>query len=621
MDLKSTPYLNIPLAQPSVEIVKDDSGVIYFRSKEKLSEHPYRVSARLKKWAKETPDATFLGQRDENGEWKRLTFGEAYSKAQAIGQFLLDEGVSEEKPLVILSSNSIEQGLVILAALLVGKPFSPISPAYSTKSKDFAKLKHCLGLLTPGLIFVQDGKDFEVVLNAVAGNTPVLTGQNPLIGQDTLEKVVHTTVTPQVEESYQNIKPETVAKILFTSGSTGLPKGVINTHNNITTNNAQTAQTFPFMDNGGFHLIDWLPWNHTFGGNNNFGMALYTGGSLHIDGGSPTPRGIQATINNLKEISPTIYYNVPKGFEELIPYLKQDKELCKTFFSRLKMFFYAGASMPQRIWDDLEQLSYDTTGYRLFIGTGLGMTEASPSAMFNTKLNSAPGQLGVPVSELEVKLVPDDDKYEARFKGQNITPGYWRNPEATSKAFDEEGFYKTGDALKIIDESDPSKGMVFNGRIAENFKLVSGTWVSVGLLRAKMIKAGDGLIVDAVITGHDKNYLGAIVIPELNYCRKIAGLSNTATAYEIAHHPVVIEKLQNILDKLGAESTGSSTCIRKAILADFELSIDNGEITDKGSINQRSILKCRSEKVDMIYSEEPSEEVLIYKRKSYATAK
>ncbi len=614
MNLKETSFLDIPILQP--EIIKEETaeGIIYFRSKETLSQHPTRVSDRLVKWAKNTPENTFLGQRNKQGEWRRLNYRDALTKAKAIGQYLINKGASAERPLVILSTNSIEQGIVILAALYAGIPFSPISPAYSTKSTDFAKLKHCVSLLTPGLIFVQNGLAFAKPLAAVSDAVPVLVVDEPLEGQDSFEAALQTTITNGVLEAHQNITPDTVAKVLFTSGSTGLPKGVINTHGNITTNNQQTVETFPFMDNGGFHLIDWLPWNHTFGGNNNFGMALYCGGSLHIDNGNPTPKGIPETIRNLREIAPTIYYNVPKGFEELLPYLKEDKELCQFFFSRLKMFFYAGASMPQHVWDDLEQLAFDTIGKRVFIGTGLGMTEASPSAMFNTKFGTTPGMLGVPVPELEVKLVPDEDKMEARFRGKNLTPGYWRNKEATRKAFDEEGFYKTGDAVRIIDEGDPAKGMVFNGRIAENFKLISGTWVSVGILRAKLIAAGDGLIQDVVITGHDRTYLGAIVILEQNYCRILADLPESATIEEIARHVKVIETLQVVINELGANSTGSSTCIRKAIVMDAELSIDKGEVTDKGSINQRAILRCRPQVVAKLYDDQPSEEIIIYQK-------
>ncbi len=614
MELKSTPILEISILEPRVTMTPGDDGVIYIKSQDKLDPYPKRLTDRLVNWAYEIPTHTFLGQREENGDWRRLTYGAAFAKAQAIGQYLLQKEVSKECPVVMMSSNSIEYAIMKLACMHVGIPFSPISPAYATKSKDYGKLKHCINLLTPGLIFVEDGVAFEKPMKETAEGVSILAVHNVLEDQDDFNDAVNTTVTKEVENAFAKITGDTIAKILFTSGSTGMPKGVINTHGNMLHNAQQTVQTFPFMANGGFHIISWLPWNHTFGGNSDFGLTLFNGGSLHIDDGNPTPKGIAKTIRNLREVAPTIFYNVPKGFEEILPYLKEDKELSKHVFSRLKMFFYAGASMPQHVWDGLEQLAYDTIGKRLFIATGLGMTEASPSALFNTEFNSVPGRLGVPVPELEVKLVPDEDKMEARFRGKNLTPGYWRNPEATAKAFDEEGYYKTGDAVKIIDPNDISKGMLFNGRIAENFKLVSGTWVNVGVVKAGLIKQGDGLIVDAVITGHDKTYISAIVIPELNFCRKLADLPASASIKDIVQHPSVKNALQKVINELGAKSTGSSTCIRKAIYADFELSGDKGEVTDKGSVNQRAILRNRKEVAELLYQEQVSKEVILYER-------
>ena len=386
---------------------------------------------------------------------------------------------------------------------------------------------------------------------------------------------------------------------MFTSGSTGLPKGVINTHHNITTNWQQIVQVFPTMQ-AGFTLIDWLPWNHTFGSNHNLGLTLFNGGSLYIDSGNPTPKGILNTVQNLREIQPDFYFNVPKGFEELIPFLKNDDELRTKFFSNLKFMFYAGAGMPQHVWDAYEELSFQTTGKRLLMSTGLGCTEACPSAMFNTHFGSFAGMLGVPVHGLELKLLSNAGKLEVRFKGENIMPGYWRNPEATSKAFDEEGFYITGDALKFVEDTDPNKGMVFDGRIAEDFKLDTGTWVSVGTLRAKLIAAGNGFIQDVVITGHDKPYIGAIVFLEAGYLKEKMNIKNK-TAFEISENKEVNKLLDEIINNSKNNSTGSSTVIKKAIVAPFELSTENGEITDKGSINQRAILAHRAAIVERLY--------------------
>ena len=601
MNLKQTPFLEIPVIKTDIRKTHNADGSIVLKSTIPLENRPHRMTERLVHWATETPDKVFIGQKDANGNWQTLTFRETYEKVKSIAQYLLKTDVSPEKPVVILSENTIEHGLMALAALHIGVPYSVLAPAYSLRSTDYAKLRHAINLLTPGLIFVQNGAAYQKAIAAVAPDIEVVTVNDPLSKFTLFDDILKTQPTEAVDTAFDNIQPDTIAKILFTSGSTGLPKGVINTHGNVTTNWQQITQTFPFMENGGLTFIDWLPWNHTFGGNHNFGLTLFNGGSLYIDEGNPTPRGIEKTIENLRNIAPTMYGNVPKGFEDLIPYFKRDKALRETFFSNLKLLFYAGAGMPQHVWDALEQLAYETTGKRILISTGLGMTEASPSCMFNVDFGSFAGMLGTPVPGLEMKLLPNCGKLEVRFRAPNITPGYWRNPEATAKAFDTEGYYCTGDALKFVDENDANKGMIFDGRIAEDFKLDTGTWVSVGVLKAKLIGAGKGLIQDAVITGHDRAFLGAIVFPELNYCRKLSGLDANASLSDIINTPSVLAALQTVLNEFAQQSTGSSTLIKRAVFADFTLSIDVGEITDKGSINQRMILVNHADVVEMIY--------------------
>ena len=596
-------YLEVPTIPIDIQKRVDENGVIYLKSNIPLESCPDRVTDSLRYWAQQTPDTVFLAQRGSDGEWLKMTYAGVWEKVQHLAQFLLECDVSEEKPIAILSGNGLEHGLLALAAMHVGIPYASISPAYSLKSDKYEKLTHCISILTPGLIFVDDTSIFQGALEATAQHIPVLAVTHGNATDLSFERALRTPVTDSVESRNQQVNAGTIAKILFTSGSTGLPKGVINTHGNLNTNWQQITQTFPFFKDGGLKLMDWLPWNHTFGGNHNFGLTLYNGGTLYIDEGNPTPQGIAKTVKNLRDLAPTVYFNVPKGFEELIPFLKRDEELRTLFFSRLKMFFYAGASMSQHVWNGLENLAVETTGKKILIASGLGMTEASPSAMFNTRYGSTSGVLGVPVPGLEVKLLPDGDKLEARFKGNNLTPGYWRNPEATVKAFDEEGFYKTGDALKFIDEKNPNAGMLFDGRIAEDFKLSSGTWVSVGVLRAKLIAQGDGVVRDAVITGHDRDYLGAILIPDVNRCKELISDAKVDTfgLPEIMKRQELKDFLQNFLNSLAKTATGSSTKVRRAVFADFELSIDKGEITDKGSINQRSFLKHRSDLVDKIY--------------------
>ncbi len=579
-----------------------------------LEAFPERLTERLLHWAVQTPDQPFIGRRSNDGNWQTISYGQTLHNVRALGQALIDRQLSSERTLAILSENSLEHAMLALAAVHIGVTYAPISPPYSLLSKDFGKLRHTLGLMTPGMIFVSDGKKYERALrfaHELFPDATLVVVQNPLanVPCEIYADLLATAATDSVEAAFDKVTPDTVAKVLFTSGSTNMPKGVMNTHRLWCANQQQILQTLAFMQDTPPVLVDWLPWNHTFGGNHNFGMMLFNGGTLYIDDGKPSPAGIATTVANLRDFAPTIYFNVPKGFAELIPHLRNDPGLCETFFSRLEMLFYAGASLPQPVWDGLEELSAETTGHRVPIITGLGMTESGPSAMF-TWPGGYSGLLGTPVAGMTVKLVPDDDKLEARYRAPSVTPGYWRQPDFSATCFDDEGFFRTGDAVKFVDEDDPDQGLVFDGRIAENFKLITGTWVTVGNLVLGILKQGAPLVQNAVITGHNQEYVGVILYLNGDECRRLAG-ETMGAAHE---HPVIREQVQQMLDTLLKQAGGSSTRIRRALIAEELPSIDVGEITDKGSLNQRVILRHRAAWVDALYTDPVPANVFVAQR-------
>jgi feruloyl-CoA synthase len=581
------------------KILRKD-GSILFKLNQPLEEFPEKITEKLVYWANKRPHKTFIARRNNFNEWENFSYLESLQRVKAIAQYLLNQNFSKDETIVILSENSIEHAFLALAALYIGIPYTPISPAYSLISKDFGKLKHCLELMTPKLVFAQNALRYSKALEFTKHLFPdvhVLTAENSN-GVD-LSEILETKPTSEVEAAHTKVNGEVIAKILFTSGSTGHPKGVINTQKMWCANLQQITQVFPFMKEEPPVFIDWLPWNHTFGGNHNFGLTLYNGGTLYLDEGKPTPKGIEITVQNLREISPTAYFNVPKGFEMFLPYLESESELKKKFFKNLNILFYAGASLAQPVWNRLEELALESIGEKIPIITGLGCTESGPSAMFASWGGSFSGLLGVPVAGMEVKLVPDGDKMEARYKAPNVTPGYWRNEEETAKAFDEEGFYRSGDAVKFFDENDPNKGLVFDGRIAEDFKLSSGTWVNVGVLKAKIISAGSPIVQDVVIAGLDKEYIGAILFLNGDACRSLIG--KELDDKEAFLHEEIYRFLGKMLEKFNANSTGSSTRIERIIIATDPPSIDLGEITDKGSLNQRAVLKHRAHLVEELF--------------------
>jgi feruloyl-CoA synthase len=609
----TAPLRPVRLGPSDVLVERKPDGTLYLRSPHPLEAYPDKLTLRLEHWAKAAPDRVFLAQRAADGAWRKLTYAETLSQVRSIAQALPERNLSQDKPIVILSGNDIEHALLALAAMMIGVPYAPISVPYSLMSSDFGKLKSIVEVLTPGLVYASDGKPFARAIDAaVPIGIEIVTAANPLGSRPTTSFVdlLMTEPTAAVDAAHAKVGPDTIAKFLFTSGSTGYPKGVINTQRMLCSNQAMARAGLKFVSDEPPVIVDWLPWNHTFGSNHNFNLVLDNGGSLYIDEGKPLPGAIAATVRNLKEIAPTIYFNVPKGFEALLPYLRADAELRNNFFSRLKVLFYAGASLQQYAWDELQELSVATCGERVIFLSSTGSTETSPLAVACNRDFPRPGNIGVPPPGLELKLVPNEGKLECRFRGPNITPGYWRRPDLTQAAFDEEGFYKIGDALKFVDPNEPSLGLLFDGRLAEDFKLASGTWVSAGALRAQFVDHCAPLVRDAVIAGADRDDLTVLVFPDIEACRKFAGAAADAPPAAVLADAKLRDEFRRRLNALAKQSPGSSTRLCRMILMAEPPSLDAGEATDKGSINQRAVLTRRQALVEELYAPQKSANVI-----------
>jgi feruloyl-CoA synthase len=610
------PLRAISFGNPTVTIDRRDDGTIYLRPKIALGDYPVRITDRLHHWADAAPNRIFMAERNASGGWRELTYAQLLTSARRIASGLLARDLSPERPIVILSGNSIDHGLMAFGALYAGVPFCPVSPAYSLISKDYGKLAYLINLLTPGLVFADDAVKFADVLRAnVPAGTEIAASRGEMPGRSVtmLAELLATPEHPRLDAAHDAIGPDTIAKFLLTSGSTGNPKAVINTQRMICANQVMLRETLAFLKDEPPVIVDWLPWNHTFGGNHNIGLTLFNGGSMYLDEGKPMPGGIEETVRNLREISPTVYFNVPKGYESLLPYLRDDQALRKKFFARLHAMFFSGAALSPYVWNSLDELAVQETGYRVPMLTGLGATETSPFFMSVTPLTSRSGHVGLPVSGNDAKLIPNNGKLEVRAKGPNVTPGYWRQPELTSKAFDEEGFYIFGDAIKPVDPDDFDKGFDFDGRISEDFKLGSGTWVSVGPLRARFVAVCAPLVRDVVIAGINRDELSALVILDLDGCRVINPTLAAGDLVAAASDPIVRQAFAERLKQFAAVATGSSTRITRAVLLDTPLSIDRGEVTDKGSINQRAVLEHRAGLIDALYSSSPDSHVISLK--------
>jgi feruloyl-CoA synthase len=588
----------VRLCAPEVAVDRRPDGTLYLKSSRTLPDYPDRLTDRLVHWAAVAPDRVFMAERGPGGAWRTLTYARTLDKVRRIGAALLTRDLSAERPIVILSGNDLEHALLGLAANYVGIPYAPISPAYSLISSDFGKLRHIFHLLTPGLVFAANAQYARAIEAVVPRDVAVIVGAD-FTGLE---------ASPETADAaHARVTPDTIAKILFTSGSTGMPKGVINTQRMWCSNQAMIISALQFFTDEPPVIVDWAPWHHTAGGNHDIGLVLHNGGTMYIDGGKPLPGAIDETVRNLREIAPTWYFTVPKGYEALLPFFRADAGLRENFFSRLKVLWFAGAGLAQHVFDEWKEMAHSTCGEDILFLTGLGSTETAPYAFGRMWDTANAANVGLPPPGQDVKLVPlADGKYETRLKGPNITPGYWREPKLTAEAYDEEGFYRLGDAMRFDDPANPEKGLLFEGRIAEDFKLATGTWVGVGPLRVATIAHFAPYVKDLVIAGADRDFLTALIFPDLEACRSLAPELKDASPAAIVAHDSVRGEFRRLLVAMAKASTGSSNRIVRVMLLDTPPSLDVGEATDKGSINQRMVLKHRASLVEELYADAPS---------------
>jgi feruloyl-CoA synthase len=596
-------------APPRIQITDLPDGSQLLESPEPLAPHARAVGEWLAHWAQATPESPFLSERAGPG-WRTVSYAQAHQQVLALATWMLDAGLSPERPLAILSDNSIEHGLLMLAAQQVGVPVAPVSVAYSLASSDHAKLRGIIELLTPGVIVVGSLTAYSAALKAIEGlhDARILSLVAPQSAAESSASplrdaglLAHTDPT-RVAAAFAQVGPDTVAKILFTSGSTGTPKGVINTQRMLCASQQAKAQVWPFLAQTPPVIVDWLPWSHTFGGNHNFYLVLRHGGHLCVDAGKPAPGLVDTTLANIKAIQPTVVFNVPRGFDLLVQALRTDTDLRERFFARVQVIFYAAAALPQPLWDALTELAIQTVGEAVPLVSAWGSTETSPLATDCHFQAERAGVIGLPVPGTVLRLVPHAGKLEIRVRGPNVMPGYWRRQELTADAFDEQGFYRIGDAVRFVDSARPEAGLMFDGRIAEDFKLSSGTWVSVGALRVRAVEMLMPIAQDVVVTGHDRPEVGLLIVPNVPACRALSGLPAEAPlAAVLACDPVRVAVRQGLL-ALQAESRGASSLhARRAVLLEAPLSIDAGEITDKGYVNQRAVLSHRADQVTRLH--------------------
>lgn len=600
------------LAPRAAVVVHRADGTIIIRSALALDSCPHSWNIRLADWASRTPHQPFLTEADGRGGRRVISYAETVHAVRAIGQGLLDLGLDAERPLAILSENSIDCALITLASLWVGVPAAPISPGYALKASEFSKLAGVLAALGHGAVYVADGARYgPAVTGTIAADMPLIVSTAPSPDRSSISLEALRRTAPGADEALANaaVTGATVAKILFTSGTGGAPKPVILPHAMLAINRQQNAQVYPFLFDEPPVLVDWLPWHHTFGGNNNFGHALWNGGTLHIDDGAPTADGIARSVALLEAYPPTLYLNTPGGIAALLPHLQAAPNFAARFFSRLKLIQYGGALLPAHHWEALDTAAIAATGTRIMIVSGLGSTECGPTPVQSSWEQQRKPEAGLPVPGVEARLVPAFGSYELRLRGPCVAPGYWRRPDLTAAAFDEEGFFKLGDAVQPIDPDDFGRGLMFDGRMSDNFKLSSGTWVMAATLRARFVAAFAPLLRDAVVTGHDRDTLGALAFADMAAARELTGCTDEDDAAVLAH-PLLRQWIVGRLAALATEARGSSERIERLFLSADLPSFDNGELTDKVVASARSVLVRRAALVERLYAPAPDDAVI-----------
>lgn len=604
------PFKPIEFLSRDIKVERRGDGTVVLQSNHPLKPYARHIPALLAKWAQEVPDRVWLAQRrGPDRDWLKLTYAEAKRQVDAVTQALLDRGFGPDKPVMILSSNSIEFALLTMAAMQARAPVAPVSPAYSVMSQDHAKLKYVFDLIKPGLVFVQNGEIYARALAALDLEGVLLVHVDkppPKVQSLPWSELVAAKPTDAVAQSIALIEPKTVGKFLFTSGSTGMPKAVINTQEMMCANVAMMSMSrVRTPQDPAPVMLDWLPWNHTMGGNATFQGNLAEGGTTWIDDGKPLPGLFEETLRNLREISPTSFSNVPAGYAMLAAALEKDENLAKRFFKNINVLSYGGATLPNDLYERMETLAVKHTGYRIPFVTGWGSTETAPTATSVHWASERVGLVGLPCPGVQLKMVPtgEEGRYELRLKSVIVTPGYFTRPDLTAQMFDEEGFYKIGDAGRFVDPEDPSWGLIFDGRVVEDFKLTSGTFVLVGTLRTTAIAAATPVLQDAVICGQDREYVGLLGFPNIAACRQLAGDSEAnLTTAELLAHPAVVTTVRDGLARMNAGSRGSSMRVRRALLMVEPPAVDGHEITDKGYINQRATLERRKALVERLYA-------------------